>query len=331
MFPEIEPFEHGMLDVGDAQSIYWECCGNLNGHPVLYLHGGPGSGCTAQSRRYLDPATYRIILTDQRGCGRSRPHVEKTSDLDVNTTSHLIADLERLRQHLGIESWAILGGSWGSTLALAYAQAHPQRVSAMVLASVTTTSQREVTWITHDVGRIFPEQWETFASVASNPEERLNLASLYNRLLFSDETAVQERAARQWCAWEETHVSLAPGYKPNRRFGDPVFRLRFARLVTHYWSHHAFLREDQLIRNASRLDDIRGVLIHGRYDVSSPLETAWRLHRAWENSSLHVVDDAGHGGGTMPERIAAAMNQLHETPTAPQPHKPFWPGSSAKP
>ncbi len=308
MFPNIEPFESGMLAVGDSQEIYWECSGNLNGRPAVYLHGGPGSGCVPQNRRYFDPAIYKIILTDQRGCGRSRPHVGEITDLKVNTTAHLIADLERLREHLRIDRWTVLGGSWGTTLGLAYAQTFPHRVAALVLACVTTTSRREVQWITHDMGRIFPEQWERFASFGSHDQKsQIDLADRYATLVFSADTAIRERAAREWCAWEDTHVSLAPGYVPSRRFDDPAFRLLFTRLVTHYWRHTAFLTEDQLIRNAAILNDIPGVLIHGRHDISSPLETAWRLHRAWRGSILQIIE-AGHGGGAMSESVAEAMN-----------------------
>jgi proline iminopeptidase len=313
VFPGIEPFESGMLEVSDSQQIYWECSGNPNGLPVVYLHGGPGSGCTPQNRRYFDPATYRIVLTDQRGCGRSRPRVERIDDLKVNTTAHLIEDLERLREHLRIERWTILGGSWGATLALAYAQTLTHRVAAIVLACVATTSRREVRWITHDVGRIFPEQWARFASVRrglGNGDGPVELADVYAELVFSADSAVRERAAREWCAWEDTHVSLSPGHTPSRRFEDPAFRLLFTRLVTHYWRHAAFLGEDQLIRNVALLDDIPGILLHGRYDVSSPLETAWRLHQGWRGSTLHVIDDAGHGGGAMPKAIVDAMKRV---------------------
>jgi proline iminopeptidase len=310
VFPAIEPYEEGMLAVGESQRTYWECSGNRDGRTVVYLHGGPGSGCSAQNRRYFDPEIYRIVLFDQRGCGRSRPLVQKLSDLAANTTGHLIEDIERLREHLGIERWIVAGASWGTTLGLAYAQAFPHRVEAMVLACVTTTSRREVQWITHDVGRIFPEQWEKFASVASSADERLNLADVYGKLLFSDDTAVRERAARQWCDWEETHVSLAPGYVPNPRFADPNFRLLFSRLVTHYWRNAAFLAEDQLIRNVTLLDGIPGILIHGRYDISSPLETAWRLHKRWRGSELQIVEDAGHGGGSVAENIVAGVQRV---------------------
>ena len=300
-----------MLDVGDGQQIYWECSGNPDGRPVLYLHGGPGSGCTPRSRCYFDPAIYKIILTDQRGCGRSRPHVENAADLEINTTDHLIEDLERLREHLRVDRWTLLGASWGTTLGLSYAQTYPHRVAAMVLACVTTTSHREVKWITHHIGRVFPEQWERFASVtACDSTQRPNLVDVYASLVFNADPEIRERAARQWCAWEDTHISLSPGYRPNSRFQDRAFRLLFTRLVTHYWRHAAFLGEDQLIRNASVLDGIPGVLLHGRYDISSPLETAWRLHHAWQGSVLDIIDDAGHGGGAMPESIVAAMSRV---------------------
>lgn len=201
MFPSIEPYDCGLLAVGDTQKIYWECSGNARGRPIVYLHGGPGSGCSPSNRRLFDPSVYRIILTDQRGCGRSTPLVEKAADLAINTTHHLIADLERLRVHLGVDRWAVAGGSWGTTLALAYAQAHPARVAALVLASVTTTSSREVQWITHGVGRIFPQEWERFAAVANgDPQRERQLPAVYAALLFDDDPAISERAAREWCA-----------------------------------------------------------------------------------------------------------------------------------
>jgi proline iminopeptidase len=300
-----------MLDVSDSQQIYWECSGNPEGRPIVYLHGGPGSGCRPQSRRFFDPKIFKIVLTDQRGCGRSRPHVEKLADLEVNTTNHLVADLERLREHLQIDRWAVLGGSWGTTLGLTYAQAFPHRVSALVLACVTTTSRREVEWITRDMGSVFPEQWERFASIGLQARsDRTDLVKLYSELVFSEDPVLRELAAREWCAWEDTHVSLAPGYVPNARYQDPTFRLLFARLVTHYWKNAAFLREKQLIENISLLNDIPGMLIHGRYDISSPLDTAWRLHREWRGSVLQVVDDSGHGGGSMSERIVEAITQI---------------------
>ena len=310
-FPEIEPYDSDMLDVGDGHSVYWECCGNPEGRPALYLHGGPGSGCSPGQRRFFDPETYCIVLFDQRGSGRSRPLAsEPDADLSSNTTAHLIADIEALRRHHAIERWTVLGLSWGTTLGLAYAQAHPQRISALVLALVTTTSRREVEWITRDVGRIFPREWDRFASAVPNTLQHLPLVDAYAMLLFDEDSAVRERAAREWCAWEDTHVSLAPGYRPNPRYEDPEFRLRFSRLVTHYWRHAAFVDENQLLRDAPILDGIPGVLIHGRYDVSSPLETAWRLSERWNSSRLRVLDDAGHGGTGVAGAVIEALDQF---------------------
>jgi proline iminopeptidase len=287
-----------MLEVGDGHRVYWECCGNPNGQPALFLHGGPGSGCTPGQRRFFDPDAYRVILFDQRGCGRSLPLADELDvDLGTNTTHHLIGDIESLRRILGVESWTILGLSWGTTLGLAYAQVHPQRVHALVLALVTTTSRREVDWLTHDVGRIFPREWDRFASAVPDTLQHLPLVDAYATLLFDADPEVREHAARAWCAWEDAHISLTPGHRPNPRFEDPHFRLRFARLVTHYWRNAAFLEEDQLLRDAPVLNGIPGLLIHGLHDVSSPLETAWRLSRRWTTSQLHVLEDAGHGGG----------------------------------
>ena len=252
------------------------------------------------------------MLFDQRGSGRSRPLAnEATVDLSTNTTAHLIADIEQLRQHLGIESWTVLGMSWGTTLGLAYAQAHPHRVKALVLALVTTTSRREVRWVTHEVGRIFPQEWERFAEAVPAALRHLPLVDAYARVLFDPDPIIREQSARAWCNWEEAHVSLNPDHKPNPRFDDPEFRLRFARLVTHYWSHAGFLAENQLLRDATILNGIPGVLIHGRYDVSSPLETAWRLSKSWVTSQLRVINDAGHGGGeTFIDAIVNALTQF---------------------
>ncbi len=298
-YPPIEPFAQGMLPTGDGHSIYWERCGQRGGVPALFLHGGPGSGASIGQRRFFNPDVYDIVLFDQRGAGRSRPLASAPEiDLSTQTTDHLVADIEALRQHLGIaQPWTILGMSWGTTLALAYAQRYPQHVRAMVLALVTTTSRREVQWITQDVGCLFPEAWHRFASAVPDTLSHLPLVDAYSLLLTDSEEEVCDRAAQAWCQWEDAHVSLTPGHKPSPRFQDPAFRLGFARLVTHYWRHHAFYQGETLVQNASRLAGIHGVLIHGRYDVSSPLETAWKLHRAWPDSELHVLDDAGHGGG----------------------------------
>jgi proline iminopeptidase len=297
-FPPIEPYDSGLLDAGDGHQVYWECCGNPTGKPALYLHGGPGSGCSAGQRRFFDPNLYRVVLFDQRGCGRSRPLAsELDADLSTNTTTHLIADIEALREMHGVDRWTILGLSWGTTLALAYAQAHPQRVTALVLGFVGTTSRREVQWITEDVGRIFPQQWDRFANAVPEHLRHLRLVEAYATMLADSDPAVRDRAARDWCTWEDAHVSLTPGHTPRPLYRDPAFCLCFARLVTHYWRHAAFLEENQLIRDAAKLNGIPGVLINGRYDVSGPLVTAWQLSQRWTTSRLYVLDDAGHGGG----------------------------------
>ena len=310
-FGEVEPYDSGMLDVGDGHRVYWECCGNPAGKPAVYLHGGPGAGATPSERRFFDPEAYRVVLFDQRGSGRSRPLAsEPDADLSTNTTTHLIADIERLRQRHGIDSWTVVGVSWGTTLALAYAQTHPQRVTALVLAAVSTDSRREIEWVTRDVGRIFPREWDRFAGAVPDTLRHLPLADAYATLLFAPDAAVREHAAREWCAWEDAHVSLAPGHTPNERFDDREFRLGFARLVTHYWRHAAFLPDDQLLRNAATLNGIPGILIHGRYDVSSPLEIAWRLSRDWSTSQLQIIGDEGHGGDKFIAAVTDALSQF---------------------
>lgn len=314
-YPPIEPFDSGMLDTHDGHQVYWEACGNPDGRPALYLHGGPGSGFSPGQRRFFDPDAYRIVLFDQRGSGHSRPLASDTdADLGTNTTQHLIADIEALRDLHGADKWTILGLSWGTTLALAYAQAYPEHVNALVLGFVTTTSRAEVEWITQDVGRIFPQEWDRFVSAIPERLRHLRPVDAYAKMLFDPDPAACDHAAREWCTWEDTHVSLTPGHQPSQRYEDPEFRLRFARLVTHYWRNHAFLDEDQLIREISKLNGIPGVLIHGRYDISSPLVTAWRLHQGWPTSELHILDDAGHGGGTSFYDVSVgALNRFART------------------
>ncbi|PWU56605.1 prolyl aminopeptidase [Micromonospora sp. S4605] len=312
MYEAVQPYAHGMLDVGDGQLVYWETCGNPAGKPAVVLHGGPGSGATPSWRRYFDPARYRVVLFDQRGCGRSRPHAaDPAVDLSVNTTDHLVADIERLREHLGVDRWLVLGASWGSTLGLAYAQRHPARVSELVLFSVVTTSRREVEWITRDMGRIFPAEWARFRDGVPAADRDGDLADAYARLLADPDPAVRERAARDWCAWEDTHVGTVPGHRPDPRYTDPVFRMAFARLVTHYWRHAAFLADGQLLREAGRLAGIPGVLLHGRLDISSPPEIPWRLAQAWPDARLELLDAAGHGSGHgIGERVLAALDEF---------------------
>jgi proline iminopeptidase len=252
------------------------------------------------------------MLFDQRGSGRSRPLASDIdADLSDNTTAHLIADIEALRDLRGIERWTILGLSWGTTLALAYAQTYPDRVDGLVLAFVTTTSHREVQWITEDIGRVFPQQWQRFIDAIPEHLRRLRPVEAYARMLADPNPIARDLAAREWCAWEDAHVSLTPGHAPNPRYQDPEFRLRFSRLVTHYWRHAAFLEEDQLIRNATKLNGIPGVIIHGRFDVSGPLITAWRLSHQWTTCQLQILGNTGHGGGdTFVPAVVAALNTL---------------------
>jgi proline iminopeptidase len=310
-YPPIEPYEFGMLDVGDGHSLYWEACGHPGGKPALVLHGGPGSGCSPGMRRLFDPGRYRIVLLDQRNAGRSTPSAaEPVVDLSANTTAHLMGDIERLRRHLDVDRWLVWGGSWGVTLALAYAQAHPERVTELVLAAVTNGDRRETDWITRDMGRVFPREWERFRDAVPADDRDGDLSAAYSRLLHDPDPGVRARAAQDWCDWEDTHVSLAPGAEPYLSVADPAFQLAVARVVTHYWSNGCFLSNRQLLRNAERLAGIPGVLVHGRYDVSGPLETAWELHRAWPDSELVVIGDAGHSGTGLAGAVVAATDRF---------------------
>ncbi len=313
LYPEIEPYDCGMLDLSDGHHVYWEACGNPDGKPAVVLHGGPGSGCTPGMRRYFDPASYRVVLFDQRGSGRSTPHAsDPAADLATNTTLHLLADVELLREHLGVDRWLVFGGSWGCTLGLAYAERFPARVTEMVLASVTMTRPSEIEWLYRGVGQLFPQEWARFRAGVPEPERDGDLVAAYHRLLEGPDAVVRERAARDWCAWEEAVVSATPGYAPNPRYERTDFRMAFARIVTHYFSHYAWLEDGELLRNAGKLDGIPGVLAHGRLDLGSPLMTAWELHRAWPGSELVVVDSAGHDARDpgMAEHIVTALDRF---------------------
>ncbi|MGU3585988.1 prolyl aminopeptidase [Rhodococcus sp. C26F] len=314
LFPAIEPYDSGHLAVSDGNVLYWETVGTPSGLPLVYLHGGPGPGCTAGTRRYFDPDVFRAVLFDQRGCGRSTPRADDPStDLSTNTTDHLITDIERLREHLGIDKWVVAGVSWGVCLALAYAQAHPDRVAGMALGAITAGSRREVEWITRDMRRIFRREWERFVEPVPPAERDTNLAAAYARLLAHPDAVVRENAALRWCEWEDTHVSLVPGWAPSPRYQDPTFRMMFARLVTHYWGNDHFLGENQLLDGMHRLAGIPAVLVHGRYDISGPLDTAWELSRRWDSSCLVVVEDAGHGGGSFTGELVEAISSVAET------------------
>ncbi|WP_033317984.1 prolyl aminopeptidase [Streptomyces yerevanensis] len=300
LYPEIEPYGHGMLDVGDGNHVYWEVCGNPRGKPAVALHGGPGSGSSPFFRRYFDPAAYRIVVLDQRGCGRSTPHASAyDTDMSVNTTAHIIADLERLRRHLGIERWLVWGVSWGSVLGLRYAQTHPGAVSELVLTAVATAANREVALMTRGLGQFFPEAFERFLAELPEDEREGNLAAAYNRLIESPDPEVRARAARAWTDWETAMAPAPPRSIP--RYEDPVFRMGFARTVTHYWGNDHFLGEGNeegvVLRDAPLLKDIPGTLVQGSLDFGNLLGTVWRLQQAWPGSELVMIDDVGHNAG----------------------------------
>jgi proline iminopeptidase len=312
-YPATEPHERGLLDVGDGNLVYWEARGNPAGKPALVVHGGPGSSCEGSTGRSFDPKRYRILLFDQRGCGRSTPHASLPStDMSVNTTEHLLADMERLREHVAIEGWLLHGGSWGSTLILAYAERHPERVSAIVIPSVTTSRRSEIDWLYRGVGRFFPEEWERFRHGVPEAERDGDLLAAYARLMEHPDADVRAKAASDWLAWEDAVISQEPHGTPNM-YSDrpPAAQLAFVRICAHYFSHPAWLEEGVLLREAHRLAGIPGVLIHGRLDLGSPLTTAWELARAWPDATLHVVDDSGHTGSeTMSREIRAALDRF---------------------
>ena len=278
LYPPIEPHASGMLGVGDNQQVYWESCGNPEGTPALVVHGGPGSGCTPWHRRLFDPEAYRIVLFDQRGAGRSTPHAsEPAVDLSVNTTQLLVADMERLREHLGIDRWVMLGGSWGSTLTLAYAEAFSDHVAAIVLWGVTTGRRSEADWLFRDVLEpLFPSQWERRRNALPEELRGGDIVDGYARLLFDPDPEVRRDAALAWCTWESVTPEWPPTDDLDERFEDPAFALGFARLVTHYVGHDEFLEDGVLLREAGRLAGIPGVLVSGRFDLQAPLATPGR-------------------------------------------------------
>jgi proline iminopeptidase len=291
LYPEIEPFRSERLRVDELHEIYVEESGNPDGKPVLFVHGGPGGGTEPKQRRYFDPARYRILLFDQRGCGRSTPH----ASLERNTTWHLVADMEAIRAKLGIERWMLFGGSWGSTLSLAYAIRHPERVSELVLRGIFLLRRREIDWFYQEgASRIFPDAWEPY--LAEIPEaERGDLLAAYHRRLTSDDATTRLRAARTWSVWEGSTSRLFPDPALIARTGEDQFALAFARIECHYFVNRGFLDTDGwILQQAGRLARIPGAIVQGRYDVVCPLESAWALHRAWPEAELEIVPDAGH-------------------------------------
>ena len=290
-FPELQPYRRGRLKVSALHEIYFEECGNPEGKPAVVLHGGPGGGISPFLRRLHDPAHYRIILFDQRGCGQSTPNAE----LAENTTWDLVADMERLRQHLGISRWQVLGGSWGSTLALAYAETHPERVTELIVRGIFTLRRSEIRWFYQEgASALFPDAWEKF--LAPIPvSERHDLVTAYHRRLTGDDSAQQLAAARAWSQWEGSTLSLLPDERRVSEFGMDRFAIAFARIECHYFVNRGFFREDgQLLADAHRLKPIPGAIIQGRYDVVTPPFTAWDLHKAWPEAEFTMVPDAGH-------------------------------------
>lgn len=295
LYPPIEPYDTGELLVGDGNRVYYEQSGNPGGKPVVFLHGGPGGGTSPWHRRFFDPERYRIILLDQRGCGRSTPHAsEPDADLRHNTTWHLVADIELLRRNLGIDRWQVFGGSWGSALALAYAQTHPQAVTEIVLRGIFTLRRHELEWFYEGgAGALFPDLWDEF--IAPIPVlERSHMIEAYHRRLFDPDPAVHRPAGLAWTRWEASTLTLRPDPELVATMTDPDAAVAFARIENHYFVHDGWFREGQLVDGARALRGIPAVIVQGRYDVCTPMMTAWDLHRAWPEAEFVVVPDAGH-------------------------------------
>ncbi len=289
-YPAIEPYDSGLLDVGDGHQIYWERVGTPGAKPAVFLHGGPGGGCMDQHRQVFDPSKYDVLLFDQRGCGRSTPH----ACLEANTTWHLVADIERLRALCGVEQWLVFGGSWGSTLALAYAETHPERVSELVLRGIYTLTKAELDWYyQYGVSEMHPEKFEQF--IAPIPEnERDNLMQAYHKRLTGDDHADKIACAKAWSQWEGSTVTLLPNPELVNDFGDDQFALAFARIENHFFTNAGWLDDGQLLRDAHKLHGIPGVIVHGRFDMPCPLKYAWHLAKAWPDATLHIIEAAGH-------------------------------------
>lgn len=309
-YPPLEPYVTGMLDVGDGNEIYWEESGNPEGKPAVVLHGGPGGGATPLLRQFFDPASYRIVMLDQRGCGRSRPHAsDPACALAVNTTWHLVADVELLRRARGIDRWLVFGGSWGSALALAYAEDHADRVSELVVRGVFTLRRRELDWYYNGgAGELFPEWYARFLAPLGGRSFSGDAIEAYADLLFDPDPAVHEPAAVAWSTWEAATTTLVEDPVAVAAAADPRFALAFARIENHYFVHRGWFAEGQLLDRAERLADIPGAIVQGRYDVATPAVTAWELAQAWPRAQLTIVPAAGHSGAEPPimaELVAA--------------------------
>lgn len=289
-YPEIEPYASGHLDVGGGHSIYWERVGTPGAKPAVFLHGGPGGGLSPNQRRVFDPARYDVLLFDQRGCGKSKPFAE----LEGNTTWDLVADIEKLREMVGADKWLVFGGSWGSTLALAYAQTHPTRVTELILRGIFTLRRWELLWYyQHGASLLFPDKWEHFVAPIP-PEERDDMIGAYRRRLTSPDPQVRQTAALAWAKWEGETITLLPDPTVSNAFYGDEYALAFARIENHYFVHGGWLEDGQLIRDAGKLRDIPGIIVQGRYDVACPPQTAWDLHRAWPEAEFIMVEGEGH-------------------------------------
>lgn len=290
LYPEIKPYATHRLPVVSPHQIYIEECGNPDGLPVVFVHGGPGAGCEAYHRRFFDPNVYRIVLFDQRGCGRSTPHAE----LIGNTTQALVADMETIRQHLKIERWVVFGGSWGSTLGLVYAQSHPDRVQGLILRGIFLCRPHEIEWFYQQgASRVFPDYWEDYLRPIPEAERGDMVRAYYKRLTGDDEVA-RMAAAKAWSVWEGRAATLRPSKSVIDHFANPSTALSLARIECHYFMNDSFLEPDQIMRDAKRLANIPGIIVHGRYDIVCPVENAWSLHRAWPQAQLNIIPDAGH-------------------------------------
>ena len=315
---DAEPFEAGTLEAGDGHVLYWEQFGARQGVPVVYLHGGPGSGCTPGIRRAFDPAVHRTVLFDQRASGRSTPHASQDgvdwASIDLN---HHVADIEALRTHLDIDRWIVFGVSWGSVLGATYAERYPDRVLGVVLCAVSLGRAEDIDWLTVHAGRFFPAEWRAFCDHVPEPLRGQRLVDAYNARVMDPDPVVREAAAQAWCDWESAHLATTTALaRRNPRYDDPRFRLGFARQVTHCWRNDSWLAPDEIVKNAHRLAGIPGCLVQGRLDLSGPLDGAWRLNQAWRGSNLIIVDNEGHGGASMFSHWALALAELASSENA---------------
>jgi proline iminopeptidase len=310
----------GLLDVGDGNRVFWEAEGNPVGRTVLIVHGGPGGGRSRTAAKAFDHSIFQVVSFDQRGCGDSVPSAaDPSTDMTVNTTEHLLADMEELRQHLRVNRLLLFGGSWASTLILAYAQRHPHRVAGIILVGVTLTRPDEIDWLYHGLRRLLPEQWERFRAAVPADLHDGNLVESYRRLMEHPDPFVRLNAAREWCRWEDAVIAHEVQGNPGQYSGTPdTAMLAFVRICTHYFAHHAWLEDGQLLRDAGRLTGIPGLLIHGRLDLSAPLVSAWELARAWPDAELTVIDDSGHTGSpAMAAAVRQAISRFTDDDLAP--------------